>query len=86
MATKYAEIFLSIRYREKNDVGDWVGGPMYYIKNGLKKRWHWLATFFALATSFAALSTGNAIQVGNITNSLNTAIQQFVQKLSNMQD
>ena len=77
MGTKYAEIFLAVRYREKNDIGDWVGGPMYYIKNGLKKHWHWLATFFALSASFAALSTGNAIQVGNIADSINTSIQSF---------
>ena len=83
MGTKYAEIFLAVNFRERNDVGDWVGGPMYYIKNGLKKHWHWLATFFALSASFAALSTGNAIQVGNIADSINTSIQSFVPEAAN---
>ena len=83
MGTKYAEIFLAVNFRERNDVGDWVGGPMYYIKNGLKKHWHWLATFFALSASFAALSTGNAIQVGNIADSINTSIQSFVPAAAN---
>lgn len=78
MMTKFAEIFLSISYRQRNDEGDWVGGPMYYIKNGLKKHWHWLATFFALAACFAALGTGNAVQVGNISDALQTAVQEFV--------
>ena len=44
MATKYAEITLAIRYRERNSTGDWVGGPMYYIKNGLGKKWLWLGS------------------------------------------
>lgn len=48
MVTKYAEVVLAVRYRERNEKGDWVGGPMYYIKNGLGEKWKWLATVFAL--------------------------------------
>ena len=47
MATKYSEVLLSIKYRERNALGDWVGGPMYYIKNGLGKNWKWLGAVFA---------------------------------------
>ena len=47
MVTKYSAVLLSVRYRERNKEGDWVGGPMYYIKNGLGKSWLWLAYIFA---------------------------------------
>ena len=53
MATKYAEAFLAIKYREKNVLGSYVGGPMYYIKNGLAKKYHFLAYFFALLLELA---------------------------------
>ncbi|MCI6991567.1 MAG: alanine:cation symporter family protein, partial [Clostridiales bacterium] len=43
MATKYSEVLLAVKFRERNQYGDWVGGPMYYIKNGLGRRWKWLA-------------------------------------------
>ncbi|MBP0963325.1 MAG: sodium:alanine symporter family protein, partial [Oscillospiraceae bacterium] len=78
MCTKYAEIVLAIKYRERNAEGDWVGGPMYYIKNGLGKNWKWLSVLFALFGALAAFGIGNAVQVGNITDSLNSAIQTFV--------
>ena len=48
MCTKFAEVTLAVHYREKNAYGDYVGGPMYYIKNGLDKKWHWLATAYAV--------------------------------------
>ncbi len=48
MCTKFSEVTLAVHFREKNANGDLVGGPMYYIKNGLGKKWHWLAIFFAL--------------------------------------
>ena len=53
MVIKYAEVTLSIRYREKDTKGDWVGGPMYYIKNGLGQKWAWLAILFC---TFAVLA------------------------------
>ena len=64
MITKYSEILLSIKFREKNDEGHWVGGPMYYIKNGLKLKW--LAVLFAVFAMIACLGTGNATQSNSI--------------------
>ena len=78
MATKYSEVLLSVKYRERNAYGDWVGGPMYYIKNGLGKNWKWLAVVFCIFGGLASFGIGNAVQVGNITDSVNTAIQAFI--------
>ena len=77
MCTKYAEIVLAVRYRERNEHVDWVGGPMYYIRNGLGKNWNWLAIVFCVFGALAAFGIGNAVQVGNITDAINTAIQTF---------
>lgn len=77
MCTKYAEVVLAVRFRERNAKGDWVGGPMYYIKNGLGKGWNWLAIVFCVFGALAAFGIGNAVQVGNITSSINTAISAF---------
>ena len=74
MVTKYAEVVLAIRYRERNAKGEWVGGPMYYIKNGLGKKWNWLAVLFCLLGSLAAFGIGNMTQVNTIAVSINTAI------------
>ena len=77
MCTKYSEVLLAIKYREKNEYGDWVGGPMYYIKNGLGKNWKWLGAIFCIFGALAAFGIGNAVQVGNITSSVNTVITAF---------
>ena len=77
MATKYAEVVLSIRYRERNVKGDWVGGPMYYIKNGMGKKWNWLAYVFCVLGALAAFGIGNMTQVNTIAGSINTAIDAF---------
>ncbi len=77
MVTKYAEVVLAIRYRERNEKGDWVGGPMYYIKNGLGKNWTWLAFVFSLLGALAAFGIGNMTQVNTIATSINTAIDAF---------
>ena len=77
MATKYSEVLLSVKFRERNKYGDWVGGPMYYIKNGLGKNWKWLGGMFCVFTALAALGTGNAIQSGNIVSSINTVVKAF---------
>lgn len=74
MCTKYAEVLLSVKYRERNEKGDWVGGPMYYITNGLGKNWKWLAVIFSIFGALAAFGIGNAVQVGNITSSINHAV------------
>ena len=77
MFTKYAEVLLSVRFREKNDKGDWVGGPMYYIRNGLGKNWNWLACLFCIFGALAAFGIGNAVQTGNIIDSIDNAINVF---------
>ena len=77
MMTKFSEVVLAIRYRERNEKGDWVGGPMYYIKNGLGKSWNWLAMVFSLLGALAAFGIGNMTQVNTIASSINTAIDAF---------
>ena len=77
MVTKYAEVVLAIRYRERNAKGEWVGGPMYYIKNGLGKNWNWLAILFCVFGALAAFGIGNMTQVNTIANSINNAIDAF---------
>ena len=77
MVTKYAEVVLAICYRERNAKGDWVGGPMYYIRNGLGKNWTWLAFVFSLLGALAAFGIGNMTQVNTIATSINTAIDAF---------
>ncbi len=65
MGTKYAEITLAVRYRERRG-GEYVGGPMYYIKNGLGPGCRWLAVLFAIFGAAAALGVGNVMQTGSI--------------------
>ena len=77
MVTKYAEVLLSIRYRERNDKGEWVGGPMYYIKNGLGQKWNWLSVLFCILGALAAFGIGNMTQVNTIAASINSAIDAF---------
>ena len=77
MITKYAEVFLAIKYREKNEKGDWVGGPMYYIKNGLGEKFNWLAILFCLLGGLAAFGIGNMTQVNTIAGSINTTLNAF---------
>ena len=77
MCTKFAEVTLAVHFRERNAQGDWVGGPMYYIKNGLHKRWHFLATIYALFAVITVFGTGNATQVNTIVASVNTALLNY---------
>ncbi|MBP3660016.1 MAG: sodium:alanine symporter family protein [Oscillospiraceae bacterium] len=77
MVTKYAEVVLAVRYRERNAQGDWVGGPMYYIRNGLGQKWNWLACVFCVLGALAAFGIGNMTQVNTIASSINTAIDSF---------
>ena len=69
-ATKFAEGVLSVRYREVDANGNRVGGPMYYIKNGLGPKWMWLAGTFAVFGIVGSLSTGNAVQANSIGDAL----------------
>lgn len=66
MATKYGEAFLAVHYREKNPSGNIVGGPMYYIKNGLDKKYHFLAYLFAFFGMIAAFGIGNSVQSNSV--------------------
>jgi len=71
-ATKYAEGVLAVRYREIDANGNRVGGPMYYIKNGLGSKWIWLAFTFAFFGMFASWGTGNSIQANSVADVLNS--------------
>ena len=77
MCTKFAEVTLAVHFRERNDKGDYVGGPMYYIKNGLGKKWMWLAYLYAFFGVCAVFGTGNATQVNTITAAINTAMVNY---------
>lgn len=77
MCTKFAEVTLAVHFREKNKYGDYVGGPMYYIKNGLGKKWMWLAYAFAIFGAITVFGTGNATQVNTITTAINSALLNF---------
>ena len=77
MGTKFAEVTLAVNFRERNDKGDYVGGPMYYIKNGLDRKWMWLAYLYAFFGVCAVFGTGNATQVNTITAAVNTALINY---------
>lgn len=77
MCTKFAEVTLAVHFRERNAHGDLVGGPMYYIKNGLSKHWHWLAYAFAAFGVLTVFGTGNATQVNTITTAINSALLNY---------
>ena len=77
MCTKFSEVTLAVHFREKNDKGEFVGGPMYNIKNGLKKHWHWLAYLFAAFGVITVFGTGNATQVNTITTAIDSALFNY---------
>ena len=77
MCTKFSEVVLAVKFREKNKKGDYVGGPMYYIKNGLGKKWIWLAYLFAVFCILATFGIGNTTQVNTIVTSIDTALQNY---------
>jgi AGCS family alanine or glycine:cation symporter len=70
MATKYAEAVLAVRYRERDVRGQYVGGPMYYIRNGLGAGWNWLAILFAIFASVAGFGIGNTVQANSVADAL----------------
>lgn len=70
MATKFAEAVLAVRYREEDARGKYVGGPMYYIRNGLGERWAWLAFLFALFAAVAGFGIGNTVQANSVADAL----------------
>ena len=74
MATKYAEAVCAVRFREQDAAGNYSGGPMYYIRNGLHKRWHWLAWAFAIFGTLAGFGIANTVQ----SNSVAQVLEDFL--------
>ena len=72
MATKYAEAVLAVKYREVDRNGLHIGGPMFYIKNGLKPHWGWLGTCFAVFGALAGFGIGNTIQANSVADVINS--------------
>ena len=72
MATKYGEAVLAVKYREVDNLGNHVGGPMYYIKNGLGAKWNWLAILFAIFGTVAAFGIGNMFQSNAVSGALSS--------------
>jgi len=70
IATKYAEAVLAVHFRETDENGDHVGGPMYYIRNGLGSRWNWMAGLFALFGMLAGFGIGNGVQAFEVSSAL----------------
>ena len=77
MCTKFTEVTLAVYYRKKNKHGELVGGPMYYIQNGLSKKWLFLAYLFATFGVLTVFGTGNATQVNTITAAINVALEGY---------
>lgn len=77
MCTKFSEVSLALHFREKNANGEYVGGPMYYIKNGLSQKWYFLAVLYAIFGILTVFGTGNATQVNTIVSSINSALMNF---------
>ncbi|NOQ80927.1 MAG: amino acid carrier protein [Methylophaga sp.] len=72
MATKYSEAVLAVHFRETDENGNKVGGPMYYIRNGLSRRFAWLATAFAIFGALAGFGIGNTIQANSVADVLSS--------------
>ena len=77
MCTKFSEVVLAVHFRERNEKGDWVGGPMYFIKNGLPKKWHFLAVLFSVFGMVAVFGTGNATQVNTIVTAIDSVFTSY---------
>jgi AGCS family alanine or glycine:cation symporter len=72
MATKFSEAALAVKYREEDEHGNHIGGPMYYIKNGLGSKWAWLGTLFAFFGAFAGFGIGNTVQANSVADALSS--------------
>ena len=75
MATKYSEAVAAIKFRQIDELGQYVGGPMYYIKNGLGRRWRWMASTFAFFGMIAAFGIGNMVQSNSVADALASTFQ-----------
>ncbi|WP_144778501.1 alanine/glycine:cation symporter family protein [Marinobacter maritimus] len=72
MATKYSEAVLAVRFREVDERGAHVGGPMYYIRNGLGKKWAWMGVLFAIFAAIAGFGIGNTVQANSVADVMET--------------
>lgn len=81
MCTKMAEVTLAVHFRERNKNGELVGGPMYYMKNGLGPKWQWLAVLYSLFGVLTVFGTGNATQVNTIVTAIDSAVLSYAGKL-----
>ena len=77
MVIKYAEALLSVRFRVRNEQGEFVGGPMYVIRNGMGKRWNWLASLYCFFGVVAAFGVGNATQINTLVSSINDLLRNY---------
>ena len=77
MCTKFSEVTLAVHFRERNKNGELVGGPMYYIKNGLGQRWQFLAVLYSLFGVLTVFGTGNATQVNTIVTAIDSAVLAY---------
>ena len=75
MATKYAEAVLAVHFREKDENGNFVGGPMYYIKNGLGENWKWMAVAFAFFGMIAGFGIGNGVQANSVADVMHSSFK-----------
>ena len=73
LATKYSETLLAVHFREQREDGRTVGGPMYFIRNGLGAKWSWLATAYALFAGLAGFGLGNTVQSNSMAQALNSS-------------
>src|SRR5690606_4738768 len=73
MATKYAEVVVAVEFRERDEDGRWVGGPMYAIRNGMSKSWKWLGAVFAVFGGLAGFGIGNMVQANSIADAVEGA-------------
>lgn len=84
MCTKFSEVTLAVHFRERNKNGELVGGPMYYIKNGLGSRWQFLAVLYSLFGVLTVFGTGNATQVNTIVTAIDSALLAYGSSLSSI--
>ena len=82
MCTKFSEVTLAVHFRERNRSGELVGGPMYYMKNGLGPRWQWLAVLYSLFGVLTVFGTGNATQVNTIVTAVDSALLAYQSPLA----
>ena len=73
MATKYGEGVLAVKYRVTNNKGEMSGGPMYYIENGLGKKWKWLAFLFAFFGVMASFGIGSTVQANSVAQAVHSS-------------